>query len=422
MIGAAAPANEQYTATQIVNVPGGLTSFDISFVDPAINTFVLTDRTNKAIDVVNTNTKVLVQRPASPPFVGIVASPANASGPNGVIIVDHREIWAADGPLLGNCVPSPTGLRCTGPVLAQSSVKVIDLQTGATTHVIPNGGVRRADELCVDPNRGVVLVANDDPLDNFLTFISTTTYQIVATIRLDGSDPNGNSIIADGIEQCQWNPRNGKFYLAVPATKDSQGNEGPGLVLVISAHNPFKVEQVFTIPASTGCTGPQGLAFGPNHEIQLGCGGPSTASLIIDDANGNVIATQTGEGGADEVWYNSGNNHFFIARSGAAKLGVQDAGPPPSGDPDGVSAIGSHSVAADSVRNEVYVPIRSTTFPASPPTVSTICSSHGGVDANGCIAIYTAPNDADDQCQVKGTPAVAVNSGDLAFQHAKCGK
>src|SRR5262245_20228529 len=61
MVGAAAPADEQYRATQIVNVPGGLTSFDISFVDPEINTFVLADRTNKAIDVVNTNTKALVQ-------------------------------------------------------------------------------------------------------------------------------------------------------------------------------------------------------------------------------------------------------------------------------------------------------------------------------------------------------------------------
>src|SRR5262249_55862620 len=159
-----------------------LTSFDISFVDPAINTFVLADRTNKAIDVVSTNTKALVQRTASPPFAGVIASPPNAAGPNGVIIVDQREIWAGDGPLLSNCVPSPTGLKCTDPVQAPSSVKVIDLQTGATTHIISTNGKRRADELCVDPNRGVVLVANDDPLDNFLTFISTTTYSVVATI------------------------------------------------------------------------------------------------------------------------------------------------------------------------------------------------------------------------------------------------
>lgn len=418
MAGVAAAADERYMPTQVIPVPGGLTSFDISVVDPAIDTFALADRTNKAIDLIDTRSKTLVQRPASPPFAGVIASPANASGPNGVIIVDHREIWAADGPLLGGCVSSPTGLKCSGPLLAQSSVKVIDVSTGITTHIIQNGGQRRADELCVDPRRGVVLVANDDPVDNFLTFISTSTYSVVGTIRLNGTDPNGNSITADGIEQCQWNPRNGKFYLSVPATKDPQGNAGPGKVLVISSHNDFKVEQAFTIPTGSGCTGPQGLAIGPNHEIQLGCGGAN--SIIIDDANGNIIATQTGEGGADEVWYNPGSNHFVIAGTSAGKLGVEDAGPHPNADPDAATAIGSHSVAADPIRNEVYIPIRSTAFPANPPTVSTICGSHGGVDANGCIAIYSKPSGSDDQCLVKATPVIAVKDGEPVFQRARC--
>jgi hypothetical protein len=70
----------------------------------------------------------------------------------------------------------------------------------------------------------------------------------------------------------------------------------------------------------------------------------------------------------------------------------------------------------------VYVPIRSTSFPANPQTVSTICSAHGGSDINGCIAIYTAPKDSDDQCVIKGTPVVASNSGDVPSLHAKCGK
>src|SRR3954451_22200938 len=95
VMGVAARADEQYMPTQVVPVPGGLTSFDIGFVDPDIGKYALADRTNKAVDIVDTNTKVLTQRTASPPFVGVVASPANAAGPNGVIIVDHREIWAA---------------------------------------------------------------------------------------------------------------------------------------------------------------------------------------------------------------------------------------------------------------------------------------------------------------------------------------
>src|SRR5437764_1474152 len=99
---AAQSADETYTVKTIIPVPGGLNSFDISFVDANIHTFVLADRTNKAIDVVDTNSNILThQYRPNLPFAGVVASPANASGPNGVIIVDQREIWATDAPSPG---------------------------------------------------------------------------------------------------------------------------------------------------------------------------------------------------------------------------------------------------------------------------------------------------------------------------------
>src|SRR2546422_222171 len=117
---------------------------------------------------------------------------------------------------------------CT--VVTPSSIKVIDLATGATTHVIPNGGARRADELCEDVKHEIVLSANDSPIDNFLTFINTETYSIIGSNhKLDGTDPNfkikltptpagTTNVAADGIEQCKFNPRTGSYYLAVPAT------------------------------------------------------------------------------------------------------------------------------------------------------------------------------------------------------------
>src|SRR5215510_7717549 len=116
---AARSADETYSVTTVIPVPGGLTSFDIAFVDANIDTFVLADRTNKSIDAVNTATNTVTrQYTANPPFRGVVASPANASGPNGVIIVDQREIWATDAPVLNGCSPSPTGLRCSSAVNA----------------------------------------------------------------------------------------------------------------------------------------------------------------------------------------------------------------------------------------------------------------------------------------------------------------
>jgi hypothetical protein len=132
-------------------------------------------------------------------------------------------------------------------------------------------GQARADELCFNPSTNVVLVANDEPVDNFITFISTETYEVVGTIKFNGSDPNGNSILANGIEQCAFNPQDNKFYLNIPATVvGTPPKPGPGLVLRISEQAPFHVEKVFTIDPATGCTGPQGLAVGPSNQMALG--------------------------------------------------------------------------------------------------------------------------------------------------------
>jgi hypothetical protein len=86
---------------------------------------------------------------------------------------------------------------------------------------------------------------------------------------------------------------------------------------------------------TTGC----GLAHRarPDHQLANSCG------LIINDQTGAVIANFESESGASEIWFNRG---------------VVDAGPSPRTDLKAVTASGLHSVAADSVRNEVYVPIK----------------------------------------------------------------
>jgi hypothetical protein len=241
------------------------------------------------------------------------------------------------------------------------------------------------------------LVANNTAVvDSFITFISTETYQVLQTIKFDGTDPNGKNILANGIEQCAFNPPDGKFYLNIPATVvGTPPKPGPGLVLRISEQAPFHVETVFTIDPSTGCTGPQGLAVGPSGQMALGCGGPN--SLVIKSTDGTTAATVMGEGGTDEAWYNPGANQYYFARSTAGVLGVEDAGPPatPALTYNTPTSPGSHSVAADSTKDphskksQVYVPIRTTILDATP--TPTICSSRGGPDAFGCIAIFDAP-------------------------------
>jgi hypothetical protein len=264
--------------------------------------------------------------------------------------------------------------------------------------------------LCYNPVSDVVLIANDDPLDNFITFIGEDSYKVIQRIKFDGTDPNagtdpttGKPILANGIEQCVFNPRDEKFYINIPNTGPSTlATPLPGLTLRISGKAPFHVEQVFTFAPSLGCGGATGLAVGPDHQLGLACGGAN--ALIIDDRTGLPVKSGvlTGLGGADEMWYNPGDNHYFFGISTPGTLGVADAGPPPSVDPSATSAAGSHSVAADPRRNQVYVPIRGNNGTTPPSTTGAICSKakdvfgNAGSDALGCIAVYTAPRDKGD--------------------------
>jgi hypothetical protein len=419
--------DEKFALSGIINLPGAqeLFSFDISFVDPQAHALAIA--TSRVIGsggpfgtviVVNPDEDVVAaELQASPPFVGNCTPPplprGTFSGPNGVIIIrtaaQQTEVWAGDGPVFS------TPCNATTPLATPSTVKVIDLNSGATVAVIPTGtgagtktpGIRRADELCYNPRSNVVLIANDDQLDNFVTFIDATTYQVMQRVRFDGTDSNGNNILANGIEQCAFNPRDGKFYLAIPATATAANPtaSNPGVIVVFPAKAPFKVERVidFSKPPlnTSGCAGSSGMAVGPAGQLGLSCG------LIINDgtgkaAAGSIVANFPASGGADEVWYNSGNNHYFFADSTPGVVGIVDAGPPPAADVSAVTASGSHSVAADLRTNQVFVPIQGNTG-QTVPTGRVTCSKGkdvfgiAGSDALGCIAIYAAPSDEDDQ-------------------------
>jgi hypothetical protein len=186
-----------------------------------------------------------------------------------------------------------------------------------------------------------------------------------------------------------------------------QLNKGPnGAVLRISGTAPFKVEKVFQI-TTVGCVqpagGPAGLTIGPDHQMLVGCNGTSTQSVIIDDRSTLAAApiviqfVPTPGGGVDEVWFDPGSNHYYLAQSTPGTMGVEDAGGGttlPTTDPIATTATGSKNPAADPDRNLVYLPVLAND--------GTICSTNkdhngnAGNDKQGCIAIYSAPLDSDD--------------------------
>lgn len=121
---------------------------------------------------------------------------------------------------------------------------------------------------------------------------------------------------------------------------------------------------------------PNGATVGPGSNLPLGCtpgNNPSdTTTLGINALNKNYSHV-FGITGSDEVWFNSGDQRYYIGSS--RQLG-------PSGNPAAADAVpalgvidgtsvrvktipqgsGSHSVAADCIRNRIYV------HPASPVT------------------------------------------------------
>jgi len=393
--------DEGFTQVDAVGIPGNaLVSFDISWVDPALKKYYLGDRSNKSVDVIDTATKAVTQFTAA--FVGLrktdssgnlcppsvdpsCANNNDVSGPDGVLTLNNSvssktELWVGDG---------------------DSRVWVMDAKTGAVLALAggaPNpiptstGNHHRADELCSDPVDQLVMVANnaDDP--PFASLISTKTYTVVKKIPFDGT--NGAPQSNNGAEQCGWSPRTGKFYISIPGIAGHP--DGEGGVAVIDPKT-MKVEKTFIIPVAD-CAAPQGMAIGPAPQILLGCNAPSPSghsnTVIINEHNGNVLKTLVDLGGNDEVWFNPGDGHYFLAEGQllpTEQLGVVDSGGkradqavPVASNP-GATTRRSHSVAADPNVNQVYLPIPANTTGFS----STLCTD----PTKGCVAVFATAHD-----------------------------
>jgi len=204
----------------------------------------------------------------------------------------------------------------------------------------------------------------------------------LGSVKFDG---NGTPKATNGVEQCQWNPRDGKIYLSIPEISGPGDNSAPGGVVVFDP-TTRTILRTMVIP-SASCTGPQGLAIGPGHQIGLGCNVSPTAAntAIIDERDGTVLLSLVNDGGGDEIWFNPGNNkYFFAARQNPAgeSLFVIDAGLGFVQRLSTSSLSNAHSVAAEPFFNRAYVPISSA-------ATGHLCSSVGGIDAQGCIAIFS---------------------------------
>ena len=424
--GPGAPSDTQTKCLTAVQIPGNpLRSFDISWVNPGRSEYYLADRSNSGIDIINTNT-ITFQRTIGG-FVGVKLNGNgtvnnNISGPDGV--TSHgRWLYAGDG---------------------DSTLKVIDLSPSSAKSPIKasisTGGTTRVDEMALTSDGRLLLVANNAEDPPFGTLFhangdsSSNTMSAGSIIQKIFVD---NSIVPKGfglsIEQTAWDPETQRFYTSIPVIANNPpgcnygqlpGNIScDGGLLVTDPLHPKSVEGAFDPATNTGVVplhqcGPNGATLGPNDVLLLGCtpqNNPSnTQTLVINAANKNqtLIGNITG---SDEVWFNEGDNRYYTGSSRAC--GTPGTCPAPPTFP-GFASLGvmdftsvliekipqssnSHSVAADSKRNLIFVPqVAPLSVVGAGGDITTVGAGICGSNS-GCVAVYKsgAPKGNDDNAQ-----------------------
>jgi hypothetical protein len=394
------PAEEMPTLDKLVDVQGnGLGAFDISFVDPKIGLYILSDRTNASVDMLGSEhghflgrvghtctaadatlhfcfQGVVLNPPVPPATVGTANN--SLSGPDGDVVVGHKEIWAGDG---------------------DSRIKVIDIATKSFITTISTGGLFRVDEMSYDPQDHILAAANNADTPPFITLFDTNKKTILGQMVFTTA---GVGVDAEnGIEQSKYSPETGLFYVSVPQVGATLSTGGVAVI------NPHTMKVIRTLLVSN-CS-PAGLALGPHHEALIGCseafGTPAkTISVMIDITSTNtaldgaVVATVP-VGGNDEVWYDPGTVHYFLAaRSNLSATGTAD---PVLGSIDAIShkldpsvstSTTAHSVAADKDSHLVFVPIGFV-----PPNSAAGTDPTNPCPAHGCIAVYRAHSDDENK-------------------------
>ena len=295
--------------------PAGLWAFDISYVDDQSQTYYLADASNASVDLIDTRTNTLIGQIGG--FRGFHGSP-ETQGPGGVLVDDLGQLWASDG---------------------DSTVKVIDLSSRTIVATLHTGGTKRADEMAYDPQDQLLLVTNGSETVPFATFISVAKRAIVG--KLAFADAGG------GLEAPVFDAQTHLFYLSVPANKQYPG----GAVAVVDPLTQGLVRE-YPLPACD----PSGIALDPTtQDLLLGCSGHP---VIISAPTGQVMATVLQTSGCDEVWYNRGDQRFYLAaftNPNGPVLSVVDAA---TGTwVENVPTVKkAHSVAVDPLTNHIFVP------------------------------------------------------------------
>jgi hypothetical protein len=393
--GPGAPATTETKCLTAIAIPGNpIRSFDISWVNSDRAEYYLADRSNKGVDIIDTAHNKFKKTIGG--FVGIKLNTAgtavdnNHSGPDGV--TSHgRWLYAGDG---------------------DSSLKVIDLETGTIVATLSTGGTTRLDEMALTTDGKMLLAVNnaeDPPYATLFTANGDDDSNSVSEIAKITVDP---SVIPSGfglsIEQPAWDETTHRYIVSVPTIAENpagcnHGQNSPpitcsGAILVIDPTN--LVTPIEKVVPLIHC-GPNGATAGPHGNVMVGCtpnnqpGDNETTIINAKTFNYVDVGDLTG---SDEVWYDAGSGRYYTGSSampGGAVLGVVGGGTnflletiPQS--------IASHSVAADRRHHKVFVPqVAPFAVVGAGGDKTAVGAGICGATA-GCIAVYTTPGTGDE--------------------------
>jgi hypothetical protein len=406
--GPGAPSNTETKCLTAVQIPGApLRSYDISWVNPQRAEYYLADRSNAAIDIIDTHHLTFKRFLGKGQFVGVKLNGAGTavnndiSGPDGVV-THGRWLYAGDG---------------------DSTLKVFDLnapdasalkQTKSTRRTGDAGEPTRVDEMALTTDGELLLTVNNASEPPFATLFTANGDSSSSSVHEIGRitiDPTAFPV-APGIEQPAWDPKTRRFYVSVPVL----GTDGGLMVIdparvhgdtVLGAFNPATNTGVLQL---SDC-GPNGATVGPHDNLLLGCtpanNGTNDSTLVINAATKHYSHVN-GIVGSDEVWFNKGDGRYYTGSNRNCKT----APPCPAaaqqaavlGVIDGTSVLietipqssGSHSVAADSKRNLIFVPQSAPVSVVGAGGDTTTVGAGICGSSNGCVAVYSHAVKSDD--------------------------
>jgi hypothetical protein len=419
--GPGAPATTETKCLTAIAIPGNpLESFDISWVNPRRAEYYLADRANSGVDIIDT--RHLTFKKTIGGFVGIKLNKAgtavdnNHSGPDGVVS-RGRCLYVGDG---------------------DSTLKVIDLDQSKIVAIRNTGGTTRVDEMALTDDGDFLLAANNAEDPPYATLFKVYKDEDCDAIDSGTKITVDSSVIPGGfglsLEQPAWDPKTERFYTSIPTIAENPPGcnygqlAGPitcsGGLLVTDPLDPDATEGLYDPIENTGviklnACGPNGSTIGPHDNILLGCTPnnlPGSTTTLVINATTHNYAQIGGITGSDEVWFNKGDGRYYTG---------SNAAPKPAGSPlnrgsvlgviDGTSVLietipqssGSHSVAADSKRNLIFVPQNytssATSIPlgdqnftgvvnSSPTVGQLICGT-----TNGCVAVYAHHTEDEEE-------------------------